>query len=289
MRPYPYYWADSPLCHYCIHFDLESDRVARQALAEALIRIGKKPRGINNSAYEIDEHNGDPEDPENFATLSTEGWSQQELAVLEEERKRLEPDILRLADAQKLRDQFDELPRVRCRAFPDGIPQVIYPGARFIHDRPFPGDHNIRFDDGDPVPKELPLDPLAILDRPDLLEALIDKLVEAERYELQHLTLDFPPIPMSDYEAIQELIDQHRDEIETRIEARRKLGKERAAYLILYFCFMSAPRFTREDKRGIFREFRYMDLSPRGYWYILKRFEALDQQDTIAALDKSAD
>lgn len=35
---------------------------------------------------------------------------------------------------------------VTCTAFPKGIPSVIVTG-KFIHTRPFPGDHGVRFEE----------------------------------------------------------------------------------------------------------------------------------------------
>src|SRR5271163_3007824 len=36
-------------------------------------------------------------------------------------------------------------PKARCDAFPDGIPDEISQN-RFVHDRPYPGDHGIRYE-----------------------------------------------------------------------------------------------------------------------------------------------
>ena len=42
-------------------------------------------------------------------------------------------------------------PYLPCAAFPDGIPDEIL-SDRIKHDRPYPGDHGIQFEDAVPTP-----------------------------------------------------------------------------------------------------------------------------------------
>ncbi len=52
--------------------------------------------------------------------------------------------IPRCVDCKHL-NQDRSLPAMSCAAYPDGIPQEIVNNSLF-HDRPYPGDHEIRFE-----------------------------------------------------------------------------------------------------------------------------------------------